>query len=281
MNTRPARPALRMFGGKWDLAPWVISHFPPHRHYVEPCFGGGSVLLQKPMVTVETANDLNGRVTNYFTQLRDNSAALIRALDLTPWSQDEYRLSKSIASDPVEDARRFHILCWMSINGGPVPTGFRTVNSIDSRGSSPATDLLNHDLWTVARRLKNIQITNVKAEVLLKRYRKAADVLIYLDPPYLPDERTQKKGYGKYEVGTDFHIDTAEMLRALPGMVVISGKPCELYAQLYEDHGWLRVDKEARANSGATKIESLWLSPNTQQALGHNFTDLPLFANGS
>jgi site-specific DNA-adenine methylase len=35
------RPALRWHGGKWRVAPWIISHFPPHRIYIEP-FGVGA-----------------------------------------------------------------------------------------------------------------------------------------------------------------------------------------------------------------------------------------------
>lgn len=81
-NVNPAanRPPVRYVGGKWAMADWLIGFFPPHTHYVEPFCGGASVLFRKYPSEIETINDIDSDVVNFFRVLREQPAALIGAL---------------------------------------------------------------------------------------------------------------------------------------------------------------------------------------------------------
>lgn len=92
------RPLLRYHGGKWKLAPWILRHLPPHRVYVEPFGGGGSVLLQKPRSYAEVYNDLDGEIVNLFRVARERGEELAQAVELTPFA----RLDRNLAEDRWE-----------------------------------------------------------------------------------------------------------------------------------------------------------------------------------
>ena len=116
-GTAPTRPVLRYYGGKFRIAEWVISHFPPHRVYVEPFGGAASVLLQKNAALVEVYNDLDSHVVSLFRILRDPARAeeLRWLMELTPFSREEHARSFEQSSDPLEEARRFLVRSFQSL----------------------------------------------------------------------------------------------------------------------------------------------------------------------
>ncbi len=124
-------PVLRYYGSKFTLANWIISFFPDHRHYVEPFGGAANVLLVKDPSKLETYNDLNDSIVNFFKVLRNQPKQLIRLLQLTPWARTEFRqcLEDRPGESPLEAARRLFFRLWMSYSG----------EYKSSKGNSPGT----------------------------------------------------------------------------------------------------------------------------------------------
>lgn len=291
LDTTITRPALRYYGSQWNNAEWIIAHWPQHETRVIPFAGGLNDELRAPRAKLTNASDLDGRVINFFTVLRNDPDSLVRAIHLTPWHEGEYAISQMPVPDPLEDARRFWVACWCSVQGGPAPgkSGFRWTKDRDGRWSTPATDSMNIDhLYLVAERLRHIHFLQRDGRELIDAHAGIENALIWCDPPFVHDTRAKKREGYAYETSTGLHVDIADLLNRVVGYAVITGYGWNedgtkntLYEGLYEVRGWIRVDKECRVNSGGSRTQSLWLSPRTWQALQtekqtHN--QLPLFA---
>ena len=261
------RPVLRYYGGGWLRSEWTISHFPAHTIYLEPCFGAGSIFLRKPPAPLESINDADGRVINFMRCLRDQPDKLLEKINLTPWAEDELTYCADVSADPLEDARRFFTLCWMSVQGGPTHgKSFRNQNSVDSRYTPPPQDAIGReDLLVAARRLRNAQIFNRDALKMIQKYM-GTGALIYFDPPYLPQTRSRKTGYS-HEVSPAWHRLAAILLRQHNGPVVVAGYPSELYGRIYESYGWKRIERQYNTNGKVKGTECLWLNLICQDQL--------------
>lgn len=269
------RPVLRYHGGKFRLAPWIISFFPPHHVYVEPYGGAASVLLQKPPAKAEVYNDIADEIVNVFRVLRDPALAarLADMVSLTPFARAEFELSYVPIDDPVEQARRTVIRSFMGHGSGAVyskhATGFRT-GVRGTRNQSAASDLLS---WPDAvpmfvERLRGVSIESRDALYLMAR-TDGPGTLFYVDPPYPHITRGSARGVRqKYiqEMTDDDHRRLADVLHDLHGMVVLSGYPCDLYdRELFKD--WERHDRKALADGGRERTEVVWLNPACSAAL--------------
>lgn len=270
MTATIMRPALRYFGGKWRLGPWIISHFPAHRCYVEPFAGGASVLLQKVPAAAEVLNDLDGTVVNFWRVLRERTEEFLHAVELTPFSRAEVDAAYEPASDPLESARRFYIRSWQS-RGGPRAqwrTGWRFARRPRHNDTDPLDIWHQTDhLWDIAARLKGAQIECDDALAVIRRFDSPC-TLFYVDPPYLASVRSERwaeKAYA-HEMTDAQHIALAELLRSIKGMAIVSGYQGPLYKDLYA--GWPMAANRTVTDAATERTEVLWLSPNIAQQQG-------------
>lgn len=97
------------YGGKFSHLSWLLPLLPKCHHYCEPFAGSGAVLLNRMPSPVETYNDLDGEVVNFFRVLRDEKDRLVEAIGLTPFSREEFALACKLdpSLPPLERARRF------------------------------------------------------------------------------------------------------------------------------------------------------------------------------
>ncbi len=194
--TKRLPPPVRWFGGKYYHAPQIakIINDTPHVTYVEPFGGAASVLLTKNPSPIEVWNDLDSRLVNFFSVLRDLSSneKLIALLKFTPYSREEFErcCSEPLTEDPIESARRFFILCQQS-TASPgsksklTPGWWAKSISVSRRGMAQNVSRWwgNIDnLPRIAERLLSVLCEHSDALKVLKQYD-TPETLFYCDPP--------------------------------------------------------------------------------------------------
>lgn len=255
---------LNYVGSKWNMAKWIIQQMPEHNVYLEPYFGSGAVLFNKPASKIETVNDIDGNIVNLFKVIRENPKELAQTIEFTPYSREEYYQSfESLRQDlsDVERARFFLIRCWMARGGKTSDrTGWRHNIDIATINALPDWNCLPGTILEATNRLKKVQIECQDATALIERYNRN-DCLIYADPPYVLETRT-KRHYA-HEMNDGQHTKLLETLNNHNGFVILSGYDNELYNDLL--NGWTKLTKMAQTESAQSKQEVLWLNPNVSK----------------
>lgn len=267
-------PLMRYHGGKFRLAPWIISHFPSpadYDTYVEPFGGAAGVLLQKPRSYAEVYNDLDGEIAGLFSVLRDEEQCgrLIELLALTPYSRDEFNEAYVPSSDPVESARRVLVRAQMGFGSAGACGGTSGFRTDTQRAYATAMHLWSRFppvIAKVADRLAGVLIENRPAVDVMQAHD-TERTLHYIDPPYLMGTRVEGNRYYRHEMTDDQHAELLNAATQLHGFAVVSGYPSELYSCALK--GWSMVSTSSRISAGrgtATRQECLWLSPRVVES---------------
>ena len=259
--------AFGWYGGKFSHLDWLLPLLPDCHHYCEPFSGSGAVLINRPPSPVETYNDIDGEVVNFFRVLRNQSEQLIRSIALTPFSREEYYHAIYDPTENISDlerARRFYI-CARQTRTGLAQTASlgRWANCKDTSraGMSGAVSrwLGGIDaLDDTAQRLLRVQIENRPAIDVIKLYD-SDKTLFYCDPPYLHETRRDDKAYG-YEMSEDEHRNLAAVLNQCRAKVALSGYDCDVMDTLYPSGKWFKIVGSERTihSTKGKRQEILW-----------------------
>ena len=246
-------------GSKWSLAEWIIRYFPEHHSYLEPFFGSGAVLFNKPRSNIETVNDLDHNVVNLFECIREAPEKLARMIYMTPYAREVYEKAyQQHPEDKFEAALNFYI----RLNMGH---GFRTSgervgwkNDVQGRERSYASQdwcNLPEKIMQVAERLRGVQIENKPALEVIKRFN-YEKVLIYCDPPYMLETRHGKQY--RCEMEDSEHEELLKALLEHTGPVLISGYDTNLYRDMLGK--WERRETVSYSQVCSKKKEVIWMN---------------------
>ena len=257
---RPKRRRLAFgwYGGKFSHLDWLLPLLPEAHHYCEPFAGSAAVLLNRDPSPVETYNDIDGEVTNFFRVLRDEGAALERAIALTPFSREEFhRAIVGSVAEASERARQFYVKARQTRTGlAQTATLGRWANCKDTSRAGMSGVVSRwlggvEALPGIAARLLRVQIENRPAADVIRLYD-GPRTLFYCDPPYLHATRGDAKAYG-FEMDEREHRNFATVANECAGMVAVSGYDHPLMDELFAPGRWrktLGMDKVNHSTKG-------------------------------
>ncbi len=259
--------AFGWYGGKFSHLDWLLPLLPEALHYCEPFGGSAAVLLNRKPMPVETYNDIDGEVANFFRILREQKERLIEAIGLTPFCREEFEIAIEALTPDISDferARRFFIRarqvrtglaqtassgrwahCKLTSRAGMAGAVSRWLGSVE-------------DLPGIVQRLLRVQIEHDSAIKVIQRYD-SENTLFYCDPPYPHGSRGDSQAYA-YEMTDEQHRELAQVLHSVKGKVAISGYQCSLMDELYGDWKTITAPTKTCHSTKGLRTEILWIN---------------------
>lgn len=257
--------AFGWYGGKYSHLDWLLPLLPMTTHYCEPFGGSAAVLLNREPSSIETYNDIDGEVSNFFRILRDQKDALIEAIGLTPFSREEFELAIAESANGIsnlEKARRFFVKA-RQVRTGLAQTASsgrwahcRLTSRAKMAGAVSRWLGSVEDLPEIAQRLLRVQVEHDDAIKVIERYD-SEQTLFYCDPPYPHSSRGDDKAY-RYEMSDDDHRRLAKVLHEVRGQVALSGYHCEILDDLYKDWQCFEGPTKVIHSVKQERTEILW-----------------------
>lgn len=188
-------PILKWAGGKRSLIYEITALFPSDYHaraFHEPFFGGGAVFF-KINPKLGTINDVNKRLMNFYTVVRDSPEQLIETASRYQHEKKTfYKLRRRYNQPGLSDMEYASLLLYLN------KTAYNGLYRVNSNGKfnvpfgsyKNPTIVDEKRIMQASEQLHNIKIFYQDFEYILD-YANQGD-LVYFDPPYQPLNSTSK-----------------------------------------------------------------------------------------
>lgn len=247
-NSIKFKTPLTYYGGKQNLAPYILPRIPEHSLYAEPFCGGAAIFFAKQPSTVEVLNDTNREMINFYQVVQNDFVALEKEIRITLHSRHLHRKAMVINSHPdmfseIKRAWAVWVLSSQSFsakldgNWGYDKSEGRTPKQVQAKKERFTEEL--------AIRLQNVQLEATDALYVI-RSRDSEKSFFYCDPPYYNSDCGHYDGYSL----EDFEA-LLSTLSQIKGKFLLSSYPSEPLLKAVKAHGWHMWSVEQKVSVNA------------------------------
>ena len=228
---------LSYYGGKQRLIPYILPLIPPHVQFCEVFCGGAAVTFSKNPSDNECINDVDGRLTNFYWQMKTNFSELQTLIQATMHSEINYQNAAKVLEDENESQVKRAWAYWVRtqmafsfiLNGGfafgETGSGGNTANKRDNFTTK------------YEERMRKIEVFNRDAVELIKLKDNSENTVFFCDPPYVSSDQGGYKGYTK-----EHFISLLETLKNIKGKFILTSYPEPELMEYREKCGWRSKD---------------------------------------
>ncbi len=169
-------------GGKSQFLDILLKKIPPHKIYVEPYLGSGTLFWAKEPAEKSILSDTDKEIYEFFKFLKTASDADFAWLREQKWTYSESYFNKLLKATPTSLRAKAHKFKYLSIFSNRGARQYlNRAKEIEKRSSK----IFLANLENYRELLKNAVILNEDALKVMKRYD-SPDTFQYLDPPWKP-----------------------------------------------------------------------------------------------
>lgn len=289
-DEQPLRSPFPYFGGKARVASEIWRRFGEVKNYVEPFFGGGAVLLNRPRWSpngLEIVNDIDALLTNFWRALKLHPRKLAKAADY-PISELDFHARQSWMLEQqetiAERLRKEEAWCdpmvaawWVwgicQAIRGEFPRRSSSRPSVSGRGvhrliiDQPRGDRLREEFEHLARRLEHVRILHGDWSRAVTRCVtwEHGCTGIFLDPPYTKESGRSARLYAKDDLRVGHQVQKWAVANGDNPLLRIA--LCGYEGEYEMPSNWSVYGWKGGGSKNGRK-ERIWFSPHCLPASG-------------